>query len=88
MAHSLKKELIDQAAHFGAAILFVGPLLAFPCWLSAMWAGFGYGFVREVSQASPNINLAAIKEVLGGPNHRLDMGFWSLGALAAWLLLS
>jgi hypothetical protein len=86
MTHTFKKELIDQSSHFVAAVLFLAPLIAFPCILTALFAGFGIGFVREISQVSPNVTWAAIKQVLSGHNHRLDMTFWSLGAGFAYLL--
>ena len=84
---NLKKQLIDQGAHFAAALFLLAPLIAWPCWFTAMFAGTGYGLVREMTEEG-KIDLEALKAVFGSNNSLLDIAFWSLGGLAAWLLFS
>lgn len=86
MNKELKKQLIDQGAHFSAALLFLAPLMMWPCWLSAMFAGAAYGLVREMTEEGA-INLEALKAVIASKNSLMDIAFWGLGGLAAWLLL-
>jgi ABC-type sulfate transport system permease component len=80
---SLKKQLIDQSAHIAAAILFLTPLILSPALWSAMFAGFGLGFVRELSSQGSQVTLAKIKGVFKFWSS-VDIAFWTLGGLIAW----
>ena len=84
---SLKKQLIDQSAHALASLTLLALLVACPAWWSAMLAGAGYGVVREISEGASHVNWAKIKNAFD-PWSCLDVLFWSLGGLAAWLLFS
>lgn len=87
MNKELKKQLIDQSAHFAAAFAFLALLIATPGWLGAMIAGAGYGLVREITEEGNPVTLAKVKLAVTGWNSKLDILCWSLGGLAAWCLL-
>lgn len=74
----LKKQLIDQGAHFliAAAVIGIAAALGHPM-LCGAWLGLCLGAVREVTEKDPVTNGRSI----------LDMTFWTLGgATAGWLL--
>lgn len=80
---SLKKQLIDQSAHMAAAILFLSPLIAYPAWWSAMFAGFGLGFIRELSTQGSQVTVEKIKGAFDKWSS-VDIAFWTIGGLVAW----
>lgn len=81
----IKKEVRDQGAHVAAAILIFAPFLLLPCFLTAMWVGFGMGMVREITEEGKPVTLAKAKAALGS---KLDLACWTLGALLAYLLFA
>lgn len=88
MKKELKKQLIDQSAHFGGAFLLLAPLLIAPCALTAFLAGAGYGLVREVTEEGAPVTLAKVKAAVSGFNSKLDIACWGLGGLAAYLIFA
>lgn len=75
----LKKQLIDQSAHLFGAIVIVGPLIISPSIFSSLWAGFGIGIVRELSQNNKQVTWDGIKKIVT-PGSLLDIFFWTMGA--------
>lgn len=78
-AHPLRKELIDQSAHFAAAfaVVALASVLGsfFTLWAGAL-VGLALGLSREVAQH----NTFRIWTL--GKGSRLDLCFWALGGLA------
>jgi hypothetical protein len=50
-----------------------------------VWAGFGLGLVREITEEG-EISIAALKHCFTGPNSRRDIMFWTLGGALAGIL--
>jgi hypothetical protein len=76
------KELRDQAAHAGAALIILILFGLAPNVLTGALAGFGIGLVRELTEEG-KISLAALKAALGS---KLDLSFWALGGAIAGLI--
>ena len=82
---NLWKQFVDQSAHMTAAIVILALLIANPTWWSAMIAGFGIGFIREISEGKSQFTLDKLKFDKWSV---LDMFFWSMGGLVAWHVFS
>jgi len=78
---NLKKELVDQTAHFVAAF-FVLSLVAVPSVITWALAGFAIGAVREITEEGTPVTLAKVRKGTIGSWH--DLVFWTLGGIAAW----
>lgn len=78
----MTKELRDQSAHAGAAIVALLPFALWSSLLTGAWAGFCIGLVREITEEG-EVSLDALRHALGS---RLDLTFWTLGGLIAGLL--
>ena len=83
---NLKKQIVDQSSHLGAAFLLLTPLLLHPSLLTAMLAGFGIGLVREVTSRGTLTKLSNFVDALTSPWSCLDMAFWAIGGGLAWLV--
>lgn len=81
---SFKKQLIDQSAHIAAAIIFLLPVLFAPSALGAIWAGFGLGYMRELTELGNPVYPK--KMVLALVNSKLDLAFWALGGALTFFL--
>ena len=84
------KQLIDQAAHFAAAVVIIGTasaLGAHVTLLSGTVLGFALGFVRELTQEGDPVNLQRARNVITGSSHMLDISFWTLGGALAGIIL-
>jgi hypothetical protein len=81
---NLKKQLIDQGSHAGAAILILTPLISCPSMLTAAIAGFGCGLVREVTSRGTPTKLSNFTDIVKSPWSLLDISFWTAGAVLAW----
>lgn len=68
---SMKKQLIDQSAHFLLAITILLPTALAPGALSYGVAGAALGLVREVTEQGPITSKGSM----------LDILFWALGGL-------
>ena len=77
-------ELRDQSAHMTSAIVALTPLLLYPAWWSAAFAGFMLGMSREIGEERPPLTLAKLGRVFA--NQKFDLTFWTLGGLTAWLI--
>jgi hypothetical protein len=76
----MKKQLIDQSAHFSCAYaaLFIAWLLGATFTpLAGATIGFAFGLIREISESDP----------IDSPFDALDILFWTLGGAAAGALL-
>jgi len=82
---NIKKQLLDQSAHMVAALVFLSPVIAAPCLLSAMFAGAGMGIVREVTEGGSKVTLETIKGAFTKWSC-VDISFWAIGAGIAWSL--
>lgn len=69
----MKKQLIDQSAHFIIALAILGLVTLLPNLLTYALAGASLGLIREVTEQGP----------VTSPGSLLDILFWSLGGLAA-----
>lgn len=72
----LKKQLIDQAAHFLLAIAILLPVAHAPGLVSFTFAGCCLGVLREATEPDPILSKGSL----------LDILFWTLGGLAAGIL--
>lgn len=84
---NLKKQLIDQSAHFTAAVVFLTPLMAHPSLATAAFAGAGMGIVREVTEGGPKVTLETIKGAFSFWSC-VDITAWIIGASVAYLLFT
>jgi len=75
----MKKQYIDQGSHFAAAILIL-LMFYYGGVIGSALAGFGVGFVRELTEEGDRVTLSAAKAALGS---WLDLSFWTLGGVAA-----
>lgn len=78
----MTKEIRDQLAHAGAAILCLLPVALAPNIFTGMVSGFLCGMIREVTEEG-EISLAAVRHALGSWK---DLCGWSLGGLIVGLL--
>jgi hypothetical protein len=85
---NLKKQLIDQGSHAGAAMVALSPLIASPSVFTAAIAGFGLGLVREVTSRGTPTKLSNFVDTFKSPWSCLDMSFWTLGAVLAWSIFN
>ena len=74
----LVKQLIDQGAHFGVALVLVGWLATDSVWWEGLLIGAFLGVLREISQHGRFVSVEAFKF---GPGSRIDILFWTLGGL-------
>lgn len=81
---NLKKQIIDQGSHAGAAILVLAPLITSPSVLTAAIAGFGCGLIREVTSRGTPTKLSNFTDTFTSPWSLLDISFWTAGAVLAW----
>lgn len=81
---SFKNEVRDQILHFSVALLVLGVVLSHPSAWSFAIAGFTLGLIREISELGTPVTLAKFKPAI--MNQKLDLTFWTLGGLTAWLL--
>lgn len=79
------KEIRDQAAHVLCACVFLLPLIFAPNFLTCAWAGFGYGFIRELTEEGTPVTLS--KGVKAIACSKLDLLFWTVGGMLAALLM-
>ena len=75
----MKKQYIDQGSHFAAALLIL-LMFYYGGIIGSALAGFGVGFVRELTEEGDRVTLAAAKAALGS---WLDLSFWTLGGVVA-----
>jgi hypothetical protein len=78
----MNKEIRDQLAHVGAAILCLLPIAVLPCIVTGLISGLGCGLIREITEED-EVSLAALKAAL---DSRLDLSFWALGGAIAGLI--
>lgn len=84
---SLKKQLVDQGAHFVAAFAIVAIAFAAPNAATGFIVGASLGTIREITEEGGPITKAKIKNALSGWS-LLDVAFWGLGGLVAGLVLA
>lgn len=72
----MKKQLIDQTAHFVVGVAVLLPAAAAPGPWSFALAGAGLGLIREITEEGPITNKGSI----------LDIVFWALGGVGAFFL--
>lgn len=73
----MKKQIIDQSAHFAAALVALAPAALWPGVASFAFAGAALGLVREITEPGPVLSAGSL----------LDILFWTLGGAAAGLLV-
>lgn len=73
----MKKQVIDQVAHFVLACVILTPIALWPGLISFTLAGLSLGLVREISQHG--------RLLLSGGS-LLDILFWTLGGAAVGVL--
>ena len=81
---SFKTELRDQTLHFSVAFMVLGLIAAFPSIWTFAFAGFVCGFIREISELGLPVTLSKFKPAF--MNQKLDLMFWTLGGIMAWLI--
>jgi len=72
----VKKQLIDQGAHFGVAFGLLLTLVLAPGFLSFTLVGGALGLIREVTEEGPVTSRGSL----------LDIIFWTLGGLMAGIV--
>ncbi len=81
----MKKQLIDQSAHF-----LIGMLIVYLSTLNTIYfsfmAGALIGVVRELTEESDKITLSAVKNVFSSVNSLLDILFWGLGGMTILII--
>lgn len=71
------KELRDQPAHAGAAILCLSPIVILPGIIGGAISGFLCGMVREITEEG-EVSLESLKSALGSWK---DLCGWTLGGV-------
>lgn len=74
----MQKELRDQLAHAGFAILCLLPLAIAPNAIGGLFSGFCVGLVREVTEEGNPVSVDKLRAALGSWK---DLLGWSLGGL-------
>ena len=77
----MTKEIRDQLAHAGFAVLCLLPLALSPNIVGGAVSGFLCGMIREVTEEG-EVSLAAVRAALGSWK---DLCGWSLGGLVLGL---
>jgi hypothetical protein len=77
------KEIREQLAHVGAAILCLLPLAIAPNIVGGILSGFLVGLVREVSEEGNPVSIDKLRAALGSWK---DLCGWSLGGLILGLI--
>ena len=72
----MKKEIRDQLAHAGAALLCLLPLAIFPGYIGGALSGFLCGMIREVTEEGDPVSLGSVKDAL---HSWKDLTAWTLG---------
>lgn len=85
---SLKKQLIDQGAHFVAAFVILGISVFMSPIMAGLWLGFWIGLIREVSGLGSQTKLSNFKRVLTSKWKLLDILFWALGGAVGTSLVA
>lgn len=80
----MKKELIDQSAHFAVAFALLGLITWAPSLLTFMLAGLGMGVIREVTEEGTPVTLEKLIKGTIGSWH--DLVAWTVGGAAAWFV--
>lgn len=79
----MKKQVIDQTAHFVAALAILSLVLWVKHPLACALAGYLMGMIREVTEEGPLVTLATITKA---EQSYMDLAFWTGGGLAAGLI--
>lgn len=80
-----RDEVLDQVAHFAAAMLAIAPAIVAPSIATGAWAGFCIGMVRELTEEG-SLSWRAIGAITASPGSRLDIVFWLAGGAVAGCL--
>jgi hypothetical protein len=72
----LRKEIPDQLAHAGYLLVTLIPVVLWPHPVTGAWAGFGCGFLREITEEG-EVTWSAIKKAAWG----LDISCWSIAGV-------
>ena len=72
----MKKEIRDQFAHAGAALLCLLPLALLPGYIGGALSGFLCGMIREVTEEGDPVSLGSVKAAL---HSWKDLTAWTLG---------
>lgn len=73
------KPILDQVAHVAGGIVGTLPLLLHQGALTAAWAGFCMGFVRELTEQGKLVTWTTFKSALRGWQSKKDVIFWASG---------
>lgn len=74
----MKKQIIDQLAHAGAALLCLLPLALLPGFIGGAASGFLCGMIREVTEEDDPVSLSSIRAAL---HSWRDLCAWTVGGL-------
>ncbi len=77
---NIRKELIDQSAHFAAAFIILGMINVIPHPITYALAGFSIGLIREITEEGNPATLPKVRKALRSYS---DLTFWTLGGLVA-----
>lgn len=81
-----QRPVLDQTAHFGAALVGLIPIIVHPSAFTGALAGLAMGLVREVTEQGPLVKPVFFVNAFRSPGHRLDVTFWALGGFVAGLI--
>lgn len=83
---AIRKQLLDQSLHMIAAFIIMAPLLLFMNIWGALWAGLGIGIVREITEEGNPVTFSKIKRAFSFWSC-VDIIFWAIGAMLAFILI-
>lgn len=72
----MTKEIRDQLAHAGAALLCLLPIVLLPGYIGGAVSGFLCGMIREVTEEGDPVSLAS---VLAALHSWKDLAAWTAG---------
>jgi hypothetical protein len=82
----MNKEIRDQSAHAGVALLVLLPVALVPGLVTGLIAGLVIGFLAELKEEASSVSLASLNAVLASRRSLLDIAFYALGGAIAGLL--
>lgn len=83
-----KKQLIDQTAHAAVAFVATASILIAPGIITAAFAGFLFGMVRELTEEGTQISGQAFRNIWASRNSKIDIAFWTLGGAVSGLIFA
>jgi hypothetical protein len=78
----MNKQIRDQLAHAGVAVLALAPVALLPCLWTGLLGGIVIGLLAELKEEGSSISIASLKAVIASRGSLLDIaGYAVTGAI-------